>query len=335
VSLQQPATDPAQTHESAKFTHKSPLIACRIDPAGRYVYAGAQDNSVQRWEIDTGKQAALVAHDSWVRAIAFHPKDETVYTGGFDGRLNWWPVDDAPKPTRTVEAHKAWIRSVATNAEGTLVATASNDGTVKVWTTADGALVTTFAAHGTQVFHLLFLPDGLSLVSADLKGQIIHWELATGAVIKKFDAAALWKFDGGFMADIGGVYALALSPDGKELAAGGITNVSNAFAGVGNPMVIRFEFETGKVIQQHVSKAGVQGTAWGAAFHPDGYLIGATGGQGGGWLFFWKADAAGEFHATQLPNTARDMDLHPDKRRVAVPHHDSALRIYTLAAKAG
>ncbi len=34
--------DPAKTHEARKFAHKSPLIAARFDPPGRYVFAGAR-----------------------------------------------------------------------------------------------------------------------------------------------------------------------------------------------------------------------------------------------------------------------------------------------------
>ena len=63
--------DPAKTKLVKELKHNSPLIGCRFDPAGRFVFAGAQDNTVQRWEIATGKRTAFEGHKSWVRALAF------------------------------------------------------------------------------------------------------------------------------------------------------------------------------------------------------------------------------------------------------------------------
>ena len=67
-------------------------------------------------------------------------------------------------------------------------------------------------------------------------------------------------------------------------------------------------------------------------FHPDGFLAGVGGGNGGA-LWFWKPDAAQAFHTLALPNNARDLDLHPDGKRLAVPFFDGAVRIYDMIAK--
>ena len=67
------------------------------------------------------------------------------------------------------------------------------------------------------------------------------------------------------MADIGGTRGMAFSGDGKSLAMSGITNVSNAFAGIGNPIVLLFNWEDGKEIVQYGSKANVNGVAWNCA----------------------------------------------------------------------
>ena len=56
------------------------------------------------------------------------------------------------------------------------------------------------------------------------------------------------------------------SGDGKRLACSGITNVTNAFAGVGNPSVVEFDWEAGKQRVAYLSKGKLRGVAWGAAF---------------------------------------------------------------------
>ena len=41
--------DPAQARMVQELKHGSPLIGCRVDPSGQFVFAGAQDNWLIRW----------------------------------------------------------------------------------------------------------------------------------------------------------------------------------------------------------------------------------------------------------------------------------------------
>jgi hypothetical protein len=54
-----------------------------------------------------------------------------------------------------------------------------------------------------------------------------------------------------------------------------------------------------------------------------------AGGGNCGALWFWKPDAAQAFNTLALPNNARDLDLHPDGKRLAVPFFDGAVRVST------
>ena len=102
---------PEKTHVVKEYSHKSPLIACRFNARGRYVFASAEDRTVRRWDLATGKEAALAGHDSWVFALASHPGGETIITGGGDGQLIWWPLAaEKPAPIRRVQAHRGWVR---------------------------------------------------------------------------------------------------------------------------------------------------------------------------------------------------------------------------------
>src|SRR5262249_17286022 len=171
--------------------------------------------------------------------------------------------------------------------EGKRLASCGNDHLVKLWTIPDGKPVATLAGHDCHVYNLAYHPDGRSLVSADLKGVVKVWDVAQGTVTRELDAKVLHKYDPSFMADIGGVRGMAFDAEGKYLACAGITNVSNAFAGVGNPLVVLFDWATGKQKLQLKPKVAFQGTAWGVAFHPKGFLLGVGGGDGGGW---WACD---------------------------------------------
>src|SRR5947209_12635432 len=104
------AVDPARTRMVQELRHNSPLLGCRFDPTGRFVFAGAQDNTVQRWELATGRRVSLVGHRSWIRSLAFLRNSRTLVSGGYDGRLIFWPVDaETPTPARTIDAHHGWV----------------------------------------------------------------------------------------------------------------------------------------------------------------------------------------------------------------------------------
>jgi WD40 repeat protein len=311
----------------------SPLLSCRFDPSGRFVFAGAQDSTVQRFELATSKQTSLVGNQSWVRALAFQPRDKVLFTGNYVGSILAWPVDaDKPVPTRTVKAHHGWVRAAAVSPDGRLLATCGNDNQVRLWSTGDGKLVRELAGHACHVYNVAFHPSGQFLVSGDLKGVLKQWNVSTGSLVREMDASVLWKYDKSFMADHGGVRGMAFDRGGTLLACCGITDVSNAFAGVGKPVVLLFDWQTGQKKPLLRPKEDFQGTAWGIVFHPQGFLVAAGGGNGGA-LWFWKPDQPQSFFTLKLPTNARDLDLHPDGKRLAVAFFDGAVRIYDMTAK--
>ncbi len=325
--------DPAKTHVAKAHKHTSPVISCRFDPTGRFVFFGAQDYRVWRWEIATDKKVELNV-DAWVRGITFGDGGKTVLTAGFDERLMWWPVDaEKPTPIREVKAHNGWVRAVAVSPDNKLVATCGNDNLVKLWRMDDGSLIREMAGHKRHVYNIAFHPDGRQLASGDLMGNLLHWEVETGKLARELTVAGLTKYDKTFKADIGGFRDLEFSSDGKSLACAGITNVTNAFAGVGNPLVEIWDWDAGKQKIAHVSKAKLRGVAWGMAMHPDGFHIAAVGGSGG-HLLFWKPDGKEELHHQKLPNDARDLDLSSDGLHLVTAHYDNHVRVHKMAAKA-
>lgn len=331
--------DPLQTRQAQELKHASPLIAARFDPSGRFVFASAQDNTIQRWELDGGKQTALAGHTSWVRGLCFAPKCNLLFTGDYHGKVIAWPIDaEKPAPARTVEAHRGWVRALAVSPDGQTLATCGNDHLIKLWSVADGKPLRELAGHDSHVYNLAFHPGGQFLVSADHKGNIRQWDLSAGRAgggsppVREFDAKVFFKYDETFRADIGGVRSMKFNADGSLLACGGITDVTNAFAGVGKPLVVLYDWQTGKAKQQLRPKENFQGTVWGVTFHHTGFVVGVGGGAGGA-MWFWKPAEPLAYHTVKLTNNARDLDLHADGQRLAVPFFDGALRIYDMSPK--
>jgi hypothetical protein len=329
------AADPTKAHLAKDLAHNRPLISCRFDSKGRYAFAGAEDCSVQRWDLGTGAKVGLEAHESWAHALAVTPDGQVLLTGGCDGRLIWWPAAaDKPAPIRNVEAHRGWINAIAISPDGQLAASCGNDRMVRLWSVADGALVQELPGHPKYVYRVLFEPGGRYLVSADIEGRVIQWEVATRKEARRLDAGKLYSYNAGQGVDYGGVRDLSFRPDGTLLACSGLIEASNPLGAVSNPAVVLLDWAAGKEKLLQRPKEDAKGVAWGVRFHPDGFLVAVSGGTGGGHLWFFKPDAVNEFFKLPLPNTGRGLDLHPDGLRLATAHHDGHLRIWLMAPKA-
>jgi WD40 repeat protein len=324
-------TDPQQTKLLKEHKFDRPLTACHWDPLSRFIFCGAEDFLVHRVDLAGDQRISLSAHDSWVRAFGSSADGETLYTAGYDGRLIFWPAAaDQPQPLRVIEAHRGWIRAIAVSPDGKSLATCGNDLLVKVWDTASGSLLREFPGHAAHVYNLIYSQDSRWLFSCDLKGVVNAWSLATDASRNLLTVTQLHGYDTTFRADIGGARSIALRGDGSRIALGGITKVSNAFAGVGEIIVAIVNPADGKLDRVLQSKDKTTGTLWGLAWHTDGFWVGVCGGGGGGWLYFWKGDADEEFFRLKLRNDGRGMSLSADGKHIAVAHADSHLRTYQL-----
>jgi WD40 repeat protein len=354
--------DPATARLEREWKHARPLIGCRFDPSGRFLFVSAEDDSVQRYDLLSGTKTAFTGHESWVRGLAFvaptppvAPDFEawqkqldatqvvvgfgvavmpapraapfTLISADYHGKLIWWQGDaDAPKPLKTVAAHEGYARAVVVSPDGSTVASCGNDHLIKLWKAADGSAVRALEGHESHVYNCAFSPDGTRLVSCDLKGIVKDWNLKTGKCERDIDAKLLHKYDPTFMADIGGARGMAFKSDGSTVAVCGITNVSNAFAGIGNPAVALFDWKEGKTKLLKL-KAAFQGTAWGVAFHPSGAVI-AAGGAGQGRVWFFKGDEMDNVHTLNLPANCRDLAISPAGDRFAVAGANGSAYVY-------
>lgn len=322
-------------HIAKQIKCERPLNCCRIDPKVENVVVGGEWGTPQRLNIASGKVTNLESgHESWVFDAAWLPDGTRCVTSGGDGRLIWWDLtSEKPAKIHTVEAHKGWIRSLATSPDGKTLLSGGNDGKLRLWNLADAKPLLTVEASKRDIYRSIFSPDGKLLISGDLMGGLVAWNAADGKESARFEGKTLHEYNGGQQVDFGGIRALAMSPDGKTMVAGGLHKASNPLGAVHEPLGLVFQTSDKKLIRQWTANGITGGIFWSIRYLADGSYVGASGGSTGGFLLFFKPDGEKEIHRLALGNIVRDMDLGSDGLTIATAHHDRQVRITKLMAK--
>ncbi len=316
--------DVTKAWSSQTFKHDRQLTCFRFSACGKYVAAGGMDRLLHLWEIESGNRRTPASHASWIGDLAFHSDGQRLFSGDYRGALYCWPyTKDSPQPLWTVkDTGHGWVRTIAVSLDGKYVATGGNDRAVRLWSSVDGKLVREFTGHESYVFNIAMHPDGKSLASGDLLGRVNHWELETGKLIRTLDASVLHTRGDDFLADVGGVRALAFDPPGALLVCGGMTNAqSNTFC-PGDPAVVVFDWASGKHKTDLKVTHKADGPINSLRFLSDGTLAAIGEGSGGASLAFWKTDKSEPLHFIKS-TSGYALDVHPDGLRLAVAQFDT------------
>jgi cytochrome c len=227
--------------------HGGPVRAVAVSSHGEHAISGSFDTSAIVWSLTSSEaEAVLRFHVGAVNAVAFL-NDGRMVTGGEDARIALWrPGED--KPERVFEGHTGPIVALAVSPDSKQLASGAWDQTARLWSLADGSS-SVLEGHKQNVNGVAFLPGGDALVTAGYDSTLRVWPTAENgaptilplpAPLNTVAVAA----DGEIMAGAanGSVYflspkgerlgeiagdgvpvmALALSPDGKRIAAAGI-----------------------------------------------------------------------------------------------------------------
>ena len=197
--------------------HADAILAVAFSPDGTTVASGSYDRLVKLWSVADGKViATLKEHSDAVYAVAFLPGGTQLLSAAGDRTVKIWDVATARRLFTVNDALDA-VYTAAVHPSGRSFAAAGADRMIRTWSWNPDASSTgghtatlqasTFA-HGDAVLGLAYGPDGAALASAGADRVIKMWDAATLREKQAFEAQPDW------------VMGLALSADGKWLAAG-------------------------------------------------------------------------------------------------------------------
>jgi len=230
---------------------------------GEEVFAGASNGLIYHVDLAAEKPVPKViagGHQSYVSGIASW--QDVVVSAGSDRRLVWWDRQ-THKCIRTVEqAHTKWIRRISRHPTTGVLASVGDDMVCRLWDLESAECLaelkghTEFTPHHfrNKLFTCAFARDGSALATADQYGHVVVWDFLTHQPIATIDATKFYEWDRSAEAlnghSYGGVRALDFSPDGENLAIGGVLNGDAAITN-GQALLQVYAWKSAKMVTEY------------------------------------------------------------------------------------
>jgi WD40 repeat protein/cytochrome c-type biogenesis protein CcmH/NrfG len=261
-------------------------------PDGRQIVSAGLDGRVRVWDARTGQtvRELRAKETKAVLSLAIAPDGHTVAVGEDGGVVRLWDVQKG-EVSRQLKADAKLVNAVAYSADGKLLAAGGSEGKVRVWAMNVDSAPLELNPQAGDIVSLAFVPNSDVLAIGSLTrqdrrvgGEIGAWSLKT--------RERVWQFKGS-----PALRALAVSPDGKMIAAAEFVEAARLFllptggqgveasvAALGESdeatALAVLDATTGKPVTVLDAELG----AWSVAFSPDGATLAAAGDHG--VLFF-------------------------------------------------
>ena len=196
-------------------------IAFNPDPKAteQLVTVSGQDNKAHLWNLVTGQRTRSISTGLKVHGLALSPDGRRLITdageyGGANNAISIWDLASGQK-LRSLPGHKSVQGALAFSPDGRQVLTTMDsvaEASTVAWDVETGRQVQTYRGRTDMSMILDTRRDGRIFMAATMDGTIRLWDMAAGAPSRVFHLE-----DSDYVLP----RSIAISPDGRYVAAGG------------------------------------------------------------------------------------------------------------------
>ncbi len=198
--------------------HEAKVMALAVSQSAGLVASASWDGSIGLWPLaadgteGTGDPLSLRGHKQGVNDIAFSQDGKSLYSASTDGTLRVWDVATGEQ-TQLLGSHGFGVNKLILNETDGWLAYGALDGSTRFIDLQTGDQIRDITLERRPILSIAYDPTTRHLAVGDGDGYIMLVDTTDMSIARDFRAA-----------ERGPIWALAFSPDGLNIHAGGIEN---------------------------------------------------------------------------------------------------------------
>jgi WD40 repeat protein/DNA-binding CsgD family transcriptional regulator len=284
-------------------------------------------NQIHLWNWETGSTDRLIqpeGHPTWanssraIQSIVFSPDGKTLASCAWYNEVVLWSMA-TQTIQQTLNTELDGLRSLAFSPDGRYLAGGGDNKQSQVWDLTKGVSIARLEGHAQSIQVVAFSPDGKSLATGSEDKTVVIWGIGSDTAATKFAMPKVTQLQTLRGYDYW-VQAIAVSPDGKLVAAAGDDGSIRLW-----PQPQHWPDTVPQLLNDHRCRL------WAIEFSPDGQWLASAGDDK--HVQLWDVQKARAIATFPHDDWVRTLAFSPDGQYLATGSTDQKIRLWNVRSR--